>query len=217
MAASMRSKPNPPFPPAIPRAKMASPELILVRTARQRLDAAKRELKVKADTAAKYWQAWEKSRARFGPAGDPELRRTSEVEMMLFRRGIETLVKPAAKSYFDALRGAILKRRFALSGSVSAEKLLGRLLSLEVDAQSWGDDFFAPTEQWRPILDKVAAYAIDCWKQRKDPETFKMCVGLIEMAAAVNVGELRSVEFLKKKVHEFIFPGDTYEIETGAS
>ena len=185
-------------------AQLDPAERAVVRTARQRFEAAKLEVSVKADTAARYWKAWQESRKRLGPAGDPALRRTADTEMKLFERQVEAIVKPAARAYADAVARAVKSGNFSLAGSYSAENALKRLMDLDASAQGAGEDFFLPPNEWAAVLDKVAQYAHRMCIVEKDPRGFKLAVMCLHLAEIYNAKHAPWIRSLQQMVDEMI-------------
>lgn len=177
--------------PAMPTARMDTPEMALVRITREQLEAAKRECKVKADTAARYWKAWEDSRQRLGPAGDPKLARTADTEMRLYERQVSALVKPATIAYADAIEKAVRAGCISLAGSFSAEEILKRLLDVEETGQLIvnQDHPMISRSDWSKVLDKLADYVLPICAVDKDPRGIKLAFMILQVAELFGVDE----------------------------
>jgi len=180
------------FHAAVPKAQLDPPQMAVVRATRQQLEWAKRECRIKAATAFKYYKAWVDSRTRLGPAGDPALRRTAEIEQELFTRQVQSLVKPAAKAYAEAIAKAVNAGCVSLGGSYSAEEALKRLLDLDALGQELGEEqnVFLSLNEWAGVLDKVASYILRICSVDKDPRGIKLAVMILEFADAVESSQL---------------------------
>lgn len=179
--------------PAIPSAQLEAPAMALVRLRREQLESAKRECQVKADTAAKYWKAWEDSGNRSRQDGDPALRRTAEIEMRLYSRQVEQLVKPAAIAYAQAIDNAVHQGCFSLSGSFSAEEAITQLLDIDALGQTMiSEEFSLSSDHLARVLDKVADYALQIWSVDKDPRGLKLGIVVLQVAMGLGIGDNNS-------------------------
>jgi hypothetical protein len=190
--------------PAMPRAKLDPPEMAVVRATRALLESAKRECSVKADTAATYWKAWEDSRKRLGHGGDPALRRTAETEVELWKRQVDSLVKPATLAYVEAIAGAVKAGCVSLSGNFSAEEVMKRLVDIEcMDQELYGENepIFIGPGQWLDVLNRLAEYCLRVCRsgQKEDKRGFKLAIMILSWTEVV---ESRLYDRIPQRFHE---------------
>jgi hypothetical protein len=199
---SQKYVPSPNFQgPANPKAQVDRPEMAIVRVARDQFESAKRETKIKANTAAMYWKAWQDSLQRVGPGGDPNLKRVAEIEIMLYKRQVESIVKPAAQKYAIAIANAIKAGCTSVGGSFSHEDVLKRLLSLDADSCSVGDDtLFLSQINMPEVIDKVAQNALILCNFNSDARGISLGVMCLNLAEIYNAQDYNWV----KKLREYI-------------
>jgi hypothetical protein len=180
-------------PPAMPKPVLDPPEMAAVRAAQKRLEQAGAELQIRADTAHRYYQAWRQSRLRLGPAGDPALLRTANMEMELFARHAEAIARPAAQAYSDALRRAVL------AGSGPTDSLIARLLDVDAKAQSLGftDSSLLTPADWRTIVDLAARRGLQRLRSEPYAQDFKQVAWCLVLAQMTGLDDLPSVRSLQ--------------------
>jgi hypothetical protein len=187
--------------PYIPKPILDQPEMAIVRATRNQFESAKMEVKVKADTAAFYYRAWQESKKKFGPAGDPKLKRILDIETMLFLRQVDSIVKPAARSYAKALGDAFNAGCTSLTGSFSHEEALQRMLDIQETGLGVGDDLLLLSQvDMANIIDQFAQKIYMLTTENNDPRAFKYSVMCITLA---NIYQAEDNEWIKK-LQDFI-------------
>ncbi len=180
-------------PPAMPRPQLDTPAVALVAATRQRYEAAKEEVRVKAETAARYYTAWEDSKRRLGPRGDPGLKRTAEVEMEFFRRQVEAIVRPAASAYAEALQDAFQAGGASFGGRFPPEEGVRRLLEIEAEGISAGYDSTIDPAGMAAILDRIAQSSARLWDRERDTRALKLGIMCVELAPVFGAEQMSGV------------------------
>ena len=177
--------------PAMPKVGLDPPELSLVRARRQQLEATYLEGKPLGDAAAKHAKAFEDSKVRLGPNGDPALRRIAETAMSKAWSHAQERVKPAATAYAEAIVKAVRAGCFSLVGSHSAEGALRRLFDLEAVGIGLGEENdLIPIGDWAGVLDRLATYALQLCEVHKDPRGINLAIKILNLAEGVEAAQL---------------------------
>ena len=144
--------------PALPKAKLDDPAMIVVRIRREQLESALRKCHDYGVTAAKHGKAFEDSKTPLRPKGDPALERVAETATKHWCDMAEAHVKPAIQAYAEAIAKAVLGGRAGLSGSFSVGEAIKLLSHLEAESQSmgWEGEPVLALDDYASVLDRMA-------------------------------------------------------------
>jgi len=112
-------------PPYMPGPRMGDHATRELRLARDELESVKKELAIRAKSAYRYYEQWQKT-------NNAALEQTWKTESMLYGRLAKQIVPPAAKRYLQALRKVIAE------GGRPVSELAADLLKLTSGMQLLG-------------------------------------------------------------------------------
>ncbi len=202
MPQTIQSKFGTPGPSRKEKTKSAQPQIAIIYTAlaRQHFEAEKRELKIKLDSVVKYFKAWEESRKSLGPAGEPSLRHTTEMEMLRFERQFESVVKPAMYEYADAVQQGVQYGCYSHPDLSESQEKLAHLLILDALGPHGHDDMLISHSEWDDFIEPLAQYAQQCWIGQPDPLCFKLVTMCLQLAEICGVQHCPAIQDLKSRI-----------------
>ena len=185
--------------PAMPKAKLDDPAMIVVRMRREQYESALRKCHVYLVAAAKHGKAFEDSKTPLRPKGDPALERAAETETKRWCDMAEAHVKPAVQAYTEAIAKAVLGGRAGLSGTFSVGEAMKLLCQLEAGSQSMGwtggavdeGDQVLPLNDYASVLDRMAEDVLKWCTFDKSPSRLNIAIMILEVADAVEASQWR--------------------------